>query len=81
MIKEEIFKELFNANYDSTETFEDLYPTTDIINKEFNREYTRVLFKNKLTKVKEINNKSKKNLDDVSERLEKDKKDFPIHLP
>ena len=30
------------------------------------------IVKNKLTKVKEINNKSKKNLDDVSERLEKD---------
>ena len=72
MIKEEILKELFNANYDSTEAFEDLYPTTDIINKEFDREYTRVLFKNKLTTVKEINNKTQKHLDDVSERLEKD---------
>ena len=55
-------KELFNTNYDSTETFENLYPTTDIINKEFDREYTRVLFKNKLTTVKEINNETQKKI-------------------
>ena len=57
MIKEEILKELFNANYDSQQNFEGLYPNTDIINKEFDREYTRVLFKNKIANVKKINRK------------------------
>lgn len=72
MIKEEILKELFNANYDSQQNFEDLYPDTDIINKEFDREYTRVLFKNKIANVKKINNETEKNLESVSSILEKD---------
>ena len=72
MIKEEILKELFSTCYDSEESFEKLYYKMDLTNYEFDREYTRVLFKNKLTNIRQINKETEDNLETVSERLEKD---------
>lgn len=72
MIKEEILKELFSACYDSEESFEKLYYEMDLTSYEFDREYSRVLFKNKLTDIRQVNKETEDNLEMVSGRLEKD---------